>query len=165
MQIESILIFVVLIALSSLTNKRKQAQQQRKKQQTVTTRQSDIETASSPVETSSQKSKQPKGKRTLQDILREMQNDLAAESQEKEIKEESKENKTTPIHKEKSTKKAQKKKSIPEPSKEVKQQSPIYANEIKDNLSSRRLQVNQQSIYNGIVFSEILGKPKGHRKN
>ncbi len=170
MQIESILIFVVLIALSSLLNKKKQGQQQRRNQQkTMTSQQQEQKsTPNSPVG----KTAAPSKKRSLQDIFREMQSELEAEYKKTTGEQESDqyEVKPAPIKKSDSadkkvsaTKDKKKRMKPPEPTEKTKQNSPIYSYEIKDEIPFKSLKINQDTVFNGIIFSEILGKPKGKR--
>jgi methionyl-tRNA formyltransferase len=46
-----------------------------------------------------------------------------------------------------------------EPTKAQKKKSPIYANEIKDKHQEIDIDLTEENILNGIIFSEILGKP------
>lgn len=68
MQIESILIFIAFVVITSLANKRKEAQQKQRQQQKRQT----------PTQTTQKKQQRP-GKRTLQDLFHEMQQELEAE--------------------------------------------------------------------------------------
>lgn len=168
MQIESILIFVVLIALTSFSNKKKQAQQQRKKQQGTATSQQQRQTQKTPPVTSAPQTK----KRSLQDVFKEMQSELEteynkkADSQRKDPDlEQTVPSQKTDLKEKKvlGTEKKKKNMKPPEPTEELKQKSPIYASEIKDRTPFKKLDINQHTVFNGIIFSEILGKPKGKR--
>ncbi|RQD69776.1 MAG: hypothetical protein D5S00_05955 [Tindallia sp. MSAO_Bac2] len=173
MQIESILIFVVLIALTSLSNKRKQAQQQRKKQQ-KTARTQQQEPKNTTAQTMTKEPSRNKGKKSLQDIFREMQSELEleygmdkAEQKKQDVENTEKSLKSTQPsdmkahNKSVDRKKAGRRKEVREPTEETKQNSPIYTDEIKDEAKPRSLEINSKTVFNGVIFSEILGKPKG----
>ncbi len=172
MQIESILIFVVLVALSSLLNKKKENKRQENKRRTPEVTQSQQqETQRKPPRS------QPaaKGKRTLQDLFKEMQAELETaakphQPQEDEPKQsgeaisrveadESQRRKEALQRK----REAQKRRSVPDPEKERDAQSVLYRNEIRDRKPQTRLDFGPQSVVNGILYAEILGKPKSRR--
>ena len=170
MQIESILIFVVLIALTSLANKRKKAQQHHKKQQPTYRPQQAPENTNPPVSEAKPKRSQ---KRSLQDIFSEMQSELEAEYKkasgvdvQKNQPQQQQRAEKAIAKKKSAAEKSQKtsaKRDVPEPSEETKKKSPIYGNEIRDTGRSQGIEINAQTVLNGIIFSEILGKPKGQR--
>lgn len=169
MQIESILIFIVFVVISSLANKRKEAQQKQRQQQKRQT----------PTQATQTKKQRP-GKRTLQDLFHEMQQELEVEY--KKATEMSGANKKQPAQ-------TIKKKEAPEAPftyestdsrigaptartlKERKQltpsykkkNSPIYKDEIRDQSEEIGFNMSEEAILNGIIFSEVIGKPKSMR--
>ncbi|MDW7670307.1 MAG: hypothetical protein SCK57_12135 [Bacillota bacterium] len=173
MQIESILIFVAFVIISSLANKRKQAQQQQRQQRKQQTDQRPQQSRQQPPnqqQKSSSTAQRPM-KRTLQDLFREMQQEM-----QEEYHRTREQAKKTPAEEAKpfapksngnvaaSQMLQQTAKKLPaEPTKTQKKKSPIYTDEIKDKPNGIDIDLTDENILNGIIFSEILGKPKSLR--
>lgn len=169
MQVESILIFIAFVVISSFANKRKEAQHKQRQQQKH-------QTQTKPTQATQQKP----GKRTLQDLFREMQQEV--ESEYKKVTE------LTGDRKKQEAPATQKKAKpaatftyestdprIDAPSagtlKEkkpikpsfVNKKSPVYKDEINDQSVEVGFNMTEEAILNGIIFSEVIGKPKAKR--
>ncbi len=168
MQIESILIFIVFVVISSFANKRKEAQNRQRQQQKRQTQTKPTQTTQKP------------GKRTLQDLFREMQQEV--ESEYKKVTELTGDRKkqeapttqkkakpaatftyesTDPRIDAPSARTLKEKKPI-KPS-FVNKKSPVYKDEIKDQSVEVGFNMTEEAILNGIIFSEVIGKPKAMR--
>jgi hypothetical protein len=168
MQIESILIFVAFVIISSLANKRKQAQQQQRQQrkQPLDQRQQQSRQQLPKQQQKPSSSSQRPKKRTLQDLFREMQQEMETEYRRTTEPAKKPPSETKPFTKESignvtaSQKLQETTRKLPaEPTKAQKKKSPIYANEIKDKHQEIDIDLTEENILNGIIFSEILGKP------
>lgn len=168
MQIESILIFVAFVIISSLANKRKQAQQQQRQQQKqqLDQKPQQIRQQQPKQQQKSSSAAQRPKKRTLQDLFLEMQQGMEAEYRRTTESEKKPPAETKPFAREATGNVAapqmlQKtaKRMPAEPTKAQKEKSPIYADEIKDKPNGIDIDLTEENILNGIIFSEILGKP------
>jgi len=169
MQIESILIFIAFVVLSSFANRRKEAQHKQRQQQKR-------QTQTKPTQATQQKQQKP-GKRTLQDLFREMQQEM--ESEYKKVTELTgdRKNQEAPTTQKKakpaatftyestdpridapSARTLKEKKPI-KPS-FVSKKSTVYEDEIKDQSVEVGFNMTEEAILNGIIFSEVIGKPK-----
>lgn len=178
MQIESILIFIAFIVISSMANKRKQAQQQQRQQRKPLENQLPSANAGGPQAKQPSRAPSPRPvKKSLQDLFREMQQELEAEfkrASEPTPEERSLEMKdpsvgTEPVRPTTTTpKKSTASKRAPgkmaEPSEAMKRKSPIYGNEIKEKPHQAAIELTEEALLNGIIFSEVLGKPKSLRR-
>lgn len=167
MQIESILIFIVFVVISTFASKRKTAQQRQQQQQ---------QTQKTTTAVSPKPMPQKSSKRTLQDLFREMQQEL--ETEYREVQETASNSKKTvmapttapetrhpftyertrPDIKGPTATTAKEKKLMKANATRMK--SPVYEDEIKDTPSDTIIDLSQDSVLKGIIFSEILGKPK-----
>lgn len=171
MQIESILIFIAFVVITSLASKRKEAQQKQRQQQKRET-----QTQTKQVQTQPKQVKQQKPvKRTLQDLFREMQQEM-----ETEYKKATTSSTTAPSTQKKEQPAATftyestdprigapsartvKDKKPTKPS-VVKKKSSVYENEIKDQSVEVGFKMSEEAVLNGIIFSEVMGKPKAMR--
>ena len=159
MQIESILIFIAIVVVSSLFNRKKQSQQQRNKQESQ-------KPSESRQERPRQTTRKPATrKRTLQDVFREMQQelerDLRPEEPDRSLTEQK--SKSERMIRDQKSQPVKQTGMPPEPTREQKRKSPIYGGEIEDQPIAIGFEMTEQSILNGIIFSEIIGKPKSKR--
>ncbi len=169
MQIESILIFILFVVVSSFANKRKEAQHKQRQQQKR-------QTQTQPSKTTQQKP----GKRTLQDLFREMQQEVESEYKKvTELAGDKKKQSAPAIQKKEksaatftyestdpridapSARTLKEKKPI-KPS-FTNKKSPVYKDEIKDQSFEVGFDMTEEAILNGIIFSEVIGKPKSMR--
>lgn len=169
MQIESILIFIAFVVITSLANKRKEAQHKQRQQQKRQT----------PTQ-ATQPKPQKTGKRSLQDLFHEMQRELEAEykkttetsgTNKKQAAQtiQKKEETAAPFTYESTdprvgapTARTLKEKKPLTPSNK-KKNSPVYMHEIKDQSEEIGFNLSEEAILNGIIFSEVIGKPKSMR--
>jgi hypothetical protein len=158
MQIESILIFIAFIVISSLFNRKKQAQQQRNRQESQKPTES---RQARPQQTAPRPAPR---KRTLQDVFREMQQELERDFRPAEPDRSLAEQKAKAerIRRDQQTEPV-KQAMPPGPTREQKPKSPVYAGEIKDQPVQVGFQMTEESILNGIIFSEVIGKPKSKK--
>ncbi|SMP39498.1 hypothetical protein [Anoxynatronum buryatiense] len=181
MQIESILIFIVFVVISSMANRRKQAQQRQQRQQPQPMENQQPKVAASQPKTQ-HPSQPPKparpAKRTLQDLFREMQQELvdefkqaseqvpedrSLEMQDPAMVTRSAKSSVTAAAKNRGAGQSTDGRNV-EPSETMKRKSPIYGNEIKEMPKTAAIELTEETVLNGIIFSEILGKPKSMRR-
>lgn len=169
MQIESILIFIAFVVITSLANKRKEAQHKQRQQQKRQT----------PTQSTQTKQQKPV-KRTLQDLFHEMQQELeneykkateTSETKKKQVVQtlQKKEKSEAPFTYESTDSRIEAPKARTLKEKKpltpsyTKKNSPVYKNEIKDLPNEIGFNMTEEAILNGIIFSEVMGKPKSMR--